>query len=80
MPRLVTNISAKLFDNYIGNIGVFTSLTAQAQFEDYINLNGFIAFLQDFRSVVDVTELSKPLSFGLKNQYNIPIVTLEISY
>ncbi len=80
MPILVTNIKAKVLDNFVGTVYVFSDLSGQIQFEDYVNLNGFIAYLQNFTQVGFVQQLTKPSSFGLKNQYNLPIVTLQISY
>jgi hypothetical protein len=80
MPILVKNVKGSVLDNFTGNINCFSSIIALVQFEDYINLNGFIAYLQNFKKVESVTQLEKPLSFGLKNQYNLPTTILEISY
>ena len=80
MPILVTKISAEILDNFTGSLYAFSSVSAEVQFEDYINLNGFIAYLQNFTEVQYIEYLNKPLKFGLKNQYNVPTYTLEISY
>jgi hypothetical protein len=80
MPILIKSIQGNVLDNVIGNVYCFSSITGEAQFEDYINLNGFIAYLQNFKRVETLTKLEKPLKFGLKNQYNLPTTTLEISY
>ena len=80
MPRLVTRITAEVLPNYIGTIYLFNSIIGQIQFEDYISLSGYKAYLQDFREFYSVERLAKPPLFGLKNQYNLPIVTLNISY
>lgn len=80
MPILYKNIQAEILQNYMGDVYIFTNLSALVQFEDYINLNGFIAYLQTFKKVVNYTYLTKPKTFGLKNQYNLPTITLEISY
>lgn len=80
MPQLITNITANVLDNFIGTVTIFTPISAQIQQEDYINLNGFIAYLQNF-SRIELTEpLEKPLVFGLKNAYNVSATTLNISY
>lgn len=80
MPKLITKIEAKVLDNFVGSVYIFSNLTGQVQFEDYVNLNGFVAYLQNFTKVGFVQNLPKPQLFGLKNQYNLPTVTLQISY
>jgi hypothetical protein len=80
MPRLITKIEASVLDNYTGSVYVFSNLFGQIQFEDYINLNGFVAYLQNFTKVGYIQTLAKPSLFGLKNQYNLPTISLQISY
>ena len=80
MPILLRTIDAKILDNFIGNINIFSSIEASIQFEDYIKLNAFTAYLQNFTKADSVTFFEKPITFGLKNQYNLPVITLEISY
>jgi hypothetical protein len=80
MPYLVTKVEGKVLDNFVGGIYVFSNLSGQVQFEDYIELNGFIAYLQNFTQVGYVEKLVKPLNFGLKTQFNLPTQTLSISY
>ena len=80
MPIVIKNISASILDNYIGNVYLFSTLSGEFQTEDYVKLGGFTAYLQNFKEVNYVEKLQKPLAFGLKNQYNLPTTTLEISY
>ena len=80
MPKLIKNITGSILDNYTGSIYFFSSLSGEVQFEDYIDMDGFVAYLQNFKQVDYLEQLQKPLSFGLKNQYNLPTTTLEISY
>ncbi len=80
MPKLIKNITAEILPYYTADLSYVTRLTASIQGEDYINLNGFIAYLQNFKKVDSLTYLEKPLAFGLKNLYKIPTVNLEISY
>jgi len=80
MPKLIKDINASLLDYFTGNLYYVTTLTATVQTEDYINMNGFIAYLQNFKKVGYLEYFDKPLNFGLKNQYNQAITTLEISY
>lgn len=80
MPIVLQNIEAKVLDNFIGDVNIFNSIEASIQFEDYIKLNGFVAFLQNFTQVSSVEYLEKPLTFGLINQYSLEMQTLDISY
>lgn len=80
MVRLTKNVSGSILDNYIGDIYLFGGLNGDVQTEDYVSMAGFTAYLQDFREVYYVEAFQKPLAFGLKNQYNLPTTTLEISY
>jgi hypothetical protein len=80
MPKLVTSITAEVLSNYMGDVYLFNSVSGEINFEDYIKLGGFIAYLQNFTQVSSTQTLEKPSLFGLKNQYNLPIVTLNISY
>lgn len=80
MPTLITKIEAKLLDSYTGELYFFSSLGGEIQFEDYVELYDFIAYLQTFSKINYVESLQKPVQFGLKNQYNISTTTLEISY
>jgi len=80
MPQLIKNIKAEFLPSYDGNIESFSMIKADAQFEDYINLNGFKAYLQTFKQIETVTTFQTPLTFGLKNQYNLVTKTLQISY
>jgi hypothetical protein len=80
MPVYLKNIEAKIIEPYNGELTYATSVAASIQFEDYINLNNFIAYLQNFKNVSEVEYLNKPLEFGLKNNFNSQITTLQISY
>jgi hypothetical protein len=80
MPKLLKNIEGSIIDVTDTSVTYITSVTAEFQHEDYINFNGFIAYLQDLTRAEQVTKLTKPLSFGLKNKYNIPVVGLKLNY
>lgn len=80
MPQLLKNIQGNIVENIMGSVNYVKSVTGEAQKEDYINLNGFVAYLQNFSRVRTLTELQTPLEFGLKNIYNVEVNTLEISY
>jgi hypothetical protein len=80
MPSLIKNIEAKFYDNNTTNVIYINNLSANIQKEDYIVIQGLIAFLQDFSRTEETHLLETPIEFGLKNNYNLPLVTLTIDY
>ena len=78
--QLVRDIQGEAYPNVIDNIVYLSSVSGEIQREDYINLNGFVGFLQNLTKAEETAALTIPLSFGLTNTYNKNIVTLEISY
>jgi len=78
--QLVRDIQGEAYPNVIDNIVYLSSISGEIQREDYINLNGFVGFLQNLTKAEETAALTIPLSFGLTNTYNKNIVTLEISY
>lgn len=80
MPQLIKNIQAEEISITTGNVSTLTQLSGVVKEEDYINLYGFEAYLQNFTKAEDTVLLEKPSLFGLKNNRNLPIVNLEINY
>jgi hypothetical protein len=80
MPQLLKSIQGNIVENIMGDINYVIGVSGEIQREDYINLNGFVAYLQNFTRVMSLTEMQVPSEFGLKNTYNVEINTLEISY
>lgn len=80
MPKLITNIQGEFFESPIGETVLFKKITGEVQEEDYINLNGYIAYLQNLSKVQDTFLLLKPANFGLKNNFNLSIINIEIDY
>jgi hypothetical protein len=80
MPKLLKNITAALADDAIGNVYLVKSVHGEVQEEDYINLGGFIGYLQDLKRTEETSALQKPLLFGLKNNMNIKVVNINMDY
>lgn len=80
MPQLVKNIQAEAIDINTGSVSGINSIVGLVQQEDYFNVYGFVAYTQNFTKVEETVLLQKPLNFGLKNKYNLPINDLEIDY
>ena len=80
MPQLVKKIQGEVINNIIGDVTFISSVYGEIQQEDFIKLGGFVAFLQNYSKVKEVTELTTPTQFGLDNRLNLPTNILEISY
>ena len=80
MPQLIKNIEAEELSLNTGSVQAINSISGLAQEEDYINMFGFVAYLQNFTKVEESVLLNKPLNFGLANRLNLPINELEIDY
>jgi len=80
MPQLIKNVQGIIHENVNGSLVYNKSITSEIQKKDFINLNGMIAFLQNFSQTEYTEELTKPLTLGLINQYNLPMTTLIINY
>ena len=80
MPRFVTNIQGAVLSNYVGKINYFSSLPAVIGRGDYIHVNNWIAYIQEFSRVYEAYTYTAPSKIGLKNQFNKPMVTVQISY
>jgi hypothetical protein len=80
MPQLIKIIQGEIHTSPIGETTLVKSIVGSIQLEDYIIINGFAAYLQNLTRAQYTKALNKPLTYGLPNNYNIPMVTLEISY
>ena len=78
--QLIKEITGELFTEITGPTLLCKSVIGELHREDYISLNGFIAYLQNFSKIERSSRLIKPINIGLINQNNISMVTLEIDY
>lgn len=78
MPILLKNIEGEILDNFETTTKLVKIIEGSYGEEDYINLGGFEAFLQDFRKANEVVDLINPPTYGLKN--NTDFIELNISY
>ena len=78
--QLIKKIEGIVYNNVIGNVTLIKPISGVIQQEDYINLNGFIGYLQNLSKTEKTSALTKPYNYGLPNKYNMTMVTLEIDY
>jgi hypothetical protein len=80
MPQLIKKIESDLINDITNDVLLVKSVVGELQQEDYINMGGFVAFLQNFSKTEYTSDLTPPLSYGLKNKYNLQLKTLNIDY
>lgn len=80
MPVYIKKIEGEILDTYLSDLSYVSSINSEIQFEDYINIGNFVAFLQNFSKVSEIVNIEKPVVFGLKKQFNIQTTNLEIPY
>lgn len=80
MTQLIRNIQGEVLTNVVDDIRYISNVTGEIQREGYINLNGFVGYLQNLTRAEETAALIIPQSFGLPNSYNKTMVTLEINY
>ena len=85
MPRLLKNIEGVVFDNFetvtllVKSVeGSYGPTSNNCGMFDYIKLDGFEAFIQDFSRIETTEDLVTPPTFGLRNNTNF--VEIDISY
>lgn len=80
MPVYIKNVEGVFLDMYNSDVSFVTVINSEIQFEDYVNLGNFVAFLQNFSKASELQKMETPLSFGLKRQFNEQTINLEISF
>ena len=80
MLTLIKNIEGQYITETIGSVSLSNNIIGQIQQEDYVNLNGFVAYLQNLTKTEVTEALTKPLSVCPLKRYNREILTLDIDY
>jgi len=80
MVILIKNIEASFIEPIESNIIYVKTVEGEVQEEDYINLFGFKAYLQNLTKVEQSAKMTNPQIYGLRNQFNLPLITLNIDY
>lgn len=78
MPYIVKKISGEVLNFFEGECTYLKGITGVVGLEDYIHVNNFIGFTQNFSKVVEVEVLPEIKYYGYK--HNFEIIELEISY
>jgi hypothetical protein len=78
--QLIRQVKGSVLGYITGNVTYFSSIVGVIQQEDYVNLQGYTALLQNLINTEYTHSLVMPIKYGLVNSNNIPMVTLEIDY
>lgn len=78
MPYLVKKIEGNLLNFYETSPLLFKNISGVVGIEDFIKINNFIGFTQNFSQVIKVEEQLSLTNYGLK--HNLTTINLEISY
>lgn len=78
MPILIKKVESNILPHINGDVKYIKSVIGDVEREDFVNLIGFKAYLQNMSRMEYTKLLQKPVNFGLRN--TVPSVTLEINY
>jgi len=79
MPRLLKQIEGNILDNFTSEVKIM-GVVGDISIGDYIKLELFEGFLQNFSNVCETYEYETPVEFGLLRNKKEEFIKLEISY
>jgi hypothetical protein len=80
MIQLIQNIQGNFITEITGSIIYVKNVEFEIQREDYINIYGLTAFLQNLSQTPKTNRVEKPFNFGYKPPINITQQTLDVNY
>jgi hypothetical protein len=80
MPVLIKSVTGEVLDNIKTNIEVIKFTESSFGYDDWFRIGIIEVFLQNFKKVVEITDLNKSRELGLTINKNKKFIDLEISY
>jgi len=80
MPVLVKSVTGKVLDNIKTNVDAIKYVEASFGYEDWFKIGHLEVFLQNYKKVVESTNLNKNIDIGLAINNNREFIEIEISY
>lgn len=80
MAELLKKIDGEFLTSVETSIIGFKKITSDIKLDDYIELSGLIAYLQNLSKTELTVKLDKPINFGLLDRYNMGVIELQINY
>ena len=80
MPILIKSVIGKVSDNIKTNVEVIKYVEASFGYEDWFKIGHLEVFLQNYKKVVESTDLGKNRDIGLAINNSREFIEIEISY
>lgn len=80
MPILIKNITGEVLDNIKTNVEAIKYVEATFGYEDWFKVGHLEVFLQNYKKVVESTDLGKNRDIGLAINNGREFIEIEISY
>lgn len=80
MPVLIKNITGQVLDNIKTNVEAIKFTEASFGHKDWFKIGHLEVFLQNYKKVVEKTDLGKNRDIGLSINKNREFIEIEISY
>jgi hypothetical protein len=80
MPVLIKSVTGEVLDNIKTNIEIIKFTESSFGYDDWFRIGIIEVFLQNFKKVVEITDLNKNKELGLTINKNRKFIDLEISY
>lgn len=80
MPVLVKNITGQVLDNIKTNVDAIKYVEASFGYEDWFKIGHLEVFLQNYKKVIETTDLNKNRDIGLGINKGREFIEIEISY
>ncbi len=80
MPVLIKNVTGKISDNIKTNVEAIKFVEASFGYDDWFKVGHLEVFLQNYKKVVEITDLDKNRDIGLSINNGREFIEIEISY
>ena len=80
MPLIIKQITATFLSNYSSDLTIVGLIQTSINQSDYIKVNGFTGYLQNFININSLIQNKIQLTYGLNNQYKLPVSNIQLSY
>lgn len=80
MPVLIKSVTGQVLDNIKTNVEAIKYVNASFGYDDWFKIGHLEVFLQNYKKVIETTDLNKNRDIGLTINNNREFIPIEISY
>lgn len=80
MPVLIKSVTGQVLDNIKTNVEAIKYVNASFGYNDWFKIGHLEVFLQNYKKVIETTNLNKNRDIGLAINNNREFIPIEISY